>query len=197
MKAGGPGALGRQHALRALGARRAVGPAEAAVAACSAELADPESGPWDPASPGARAELRVWLEAAHGHENSAFAAVGPRDVTRAVEGALASGPAWPSGDELEDEWPERDELGVDFAATATRRLSFALRLGTPDAAVAAAESLGTPDATLGRRLAALRPAGGRALVAVGRPRGACLRGCCPPEGDPGPRRAKSRERSRS
>lgn len=188
VKAGDPALEAVKHALRSLGARRAGGPAEAAVAACSAELAEPETGPWDPASPGARAELRVWLEAAHGHENSAFAAVGPRNVTKAVEAALADGPAWPPGDELEDEWPERDELGVDFAATATRRLSLALRLGGPDSAVAAAESLGKPEATLSRRLAALRPAWRvERVVAVSRPRGACLRvDVAPPDGDPGP-----------
>jgi hypothetical protein len=188
VKAGDPALNAVKHALRALGARRAVGPAEAAVAACSAELAEPEAGPWDPASPGARAELAVLLEAAHGYENSAFAAVGPRDVTKAVEAALARGPAWPSGDELEDEWPERDELGVDFAATAARRLSLALRLGSPDSAVAAADTLGKPEATLARRLATLRPAWRvERVVAVSRPRGACLRvDVAPPDGDPGP-----------
>lgn len=188
VKAGDSALDAVKNALRALGSRRAVGPAEAAVAACSAELAEPEKGAWDPAAAGSREELQAWLEAAHGHENAAFAAVGPREVTKAVEAALANGAAWPSGDELDDEWPERDELGVDFAATATRRLSLALRLGSPDSAVGAADTLGKPDATLVRRLATLRPAWRvERVVAVSRPRGACLRvDVAPPDGDPGP-----------
>jgi hypothetical protein len=163
-------------AVQALSAQRAAGPAEASVAACSGELLTPEPSRWDPTSEAARAELASWLTSAGTVKRSALAAVGPRAILVAVEDALGRGADWQEGELVNDAWPLHDEFGTDFAPKATRRLSFALRLASGDSASRAAELLVEPESTLTRRLAALRPEWRveRAL-AVGRPRGACLR----------------------
>lgn len=175
--AGEPGLEAVRVAVQTLSAARAPGPAEAAVNACSGEPALPEaSRSWDPASDKGRGDLASWLEAGHSLRRASFAAVGPAEVLAAVEDALARAPDWPKGDTLEDPWPARDELGVDFAAGATRRLSLALRLRSEDVAARAARALAAPQATLSRRLAALRPAWQLdRSAAIGRARGACLR----------------------
>ena len=163
-------------AVQALAAERLAGPAEEATAGCTAELFAREPQGFDPASEKARAELGVWLKSAHAAKASAFAAVGPEAVLHAVEDALTRASDWPAGEPGTDAWPARDELGVDYTANATHRLSFALRLGSEDAAARAVETLVASRSTLARRLGALRPEWhvDRAAV-VGRPRGACLR----------------------
>jgi hypothetical protein len=175
--AGEPGLEAVRAAVQTLSAARAPGPAEAAVNACSGEPVLPEtSKSWDPASEKGRGDLAGWLEAAHSLRRAAFAAVGAADVLAAVEDALARASDWPNGDSLEDPWPARDELGVDFSAGATRRLSLALRLPSEDVAARAARALAAPQATLSRRLASLRPAWQLdRSAAIGRFRGACLR----------------------
>ncbi|HEV8550096.1 MAG TPA: hypothetical protein VGQ57_13725, partial [Polyangiaceae bacterium] len=159
-------------ALQSYAGSHFLGPADAAVGACSAELVLPETGrTWDPATAKGQSELGGWLRAAHGAHAAAFAAVGSADVLHAVEDALARTADWPDGDAPEDTWPARDELGVDYATGAAHRLAFALRLPSEDAAARAARALGTPDSTLAQRLEALRPEWRvERAVAVGRPR---------------------------
>jgi hypothetical protein len=183
-----PGIEAARSALQNSGAH-AAGPAEASVLACSGELvaADAVKG-WDAASDKGRAELSAWLRAAHTVRRSAFAAVGSKELLAAVEDALAQTPAWPDGNSLDDAWPARDELGVDFVPGASRRLSLALRISNEDAAARAARDLAAPDSVLSRRLRALRPEWRlERAAAVGRPRGACLRiDAVPRDADLGP-----------
>jgi len=164
-------------AVQALAAVRVPGAAEASVNACSGEPFLPEANrSYDPTSDKGRAELSAWLEAARSVRRAALAAVGPADVLAGVEDALTRGAAWPEGELADDMWPARDELGVDFAPGATRRLSLAFRLPSEDVAAHAARALAAPSSTLARRLAALRPAWQlERSAAIGRSRGACLR----------------------
>jgi hypothetical protein len=163
-------------AVQALGASRAAGPAEASVAACSGELALGEPSRWDPTSDKARAELESWLRSLGTVKTSALAAVGPQAILTAVEDTLSRTEDWPEGELVNDAWPLHDDLGTDFSPNAPRRLSLALRLASENSASRAVALLAEPHSTLARRLAALRPEWRleRAL-AVGRPRGACLR----------------------
>jgi hypothetical protein len=174
-------------ALVALGHRRLAGAGTAAVADCTGELAVRADEPaLDRARlPGAVATV---LGAVRSVERSAFAAVGSGDVLRETEDALASGSDWPDGSPVDDAWPERSLTAADFAGTEPRRLSIAVRLASPGAALGAAEALGDSGSVLSRRLEALRPPWRveRAAATV-RPRGACLRvDVVPPAGDPGP-----------
>jgi hypothetical protein len=164
-------------AVQALASQRLSGPAEELTAACSGELFYREPArPFDPASAQGRSELGAWLRSAHAAKASALAAVGSGDVLAALEDALARARDWPAGAPPADAWPARDGLGVDFGPNATHRLSLALRLPSEDAAARAADALATPRSTLLRRLAALRPEWQlERAIAVGRPRGACLR----------------------
>ena len=164
-------------ALTALAGTRVPGPAEAAVTACSGELALGDTAKsWDPASDKGRSDLAAWFKAARAVHRSAFAAVGPAELLKTVEDALAQGSAWPDGSALDDPWPARDELATDFTPTATHRLSLAVRLPNEDTAARAARALAAPSSTLVRRLSALRPEWRLdRSMAIGRPRGACLR----------------------
>jgi hypothetical protein len=159
----------------------------AAVQACSGELTPSASG-FDPEKPAALATLGALLATARGRTETALAAVGPRAVLEGLESALGDGPAWPATREVQDPWPARDELGVEFGPVTARRLSVALRTSTADSAVSAAEFLGEPGALLARRLAALRPGWSvERTLGTARPRGGCLRvDALPPPGDPGP-----------
>ena len=166
-----------RSSLAALSTTRAPGPAEATVAACSGELALGDTAKtWDPASEKGRHELAAWFKAARAVHRAAFAVVGPPSVLTAVEDALAQGSAWPDGSALDDPWPARDELGTDFTANASHRLSLAVRLPNEDTAARAARALAAPGSALQRRLSALRPEWRLdRTLAIGRPRGACLR----------------------
>jgi len=164
-------------AVQSLASQRLGGPAEAATAACSGDLAlaDPLR-PFDPGTEQGGAALGAWLRSAHAVKAAALAAVGPAEVLNAVEDALARAPAWPAGSSPVDAWPARDALGVDYGPNPTHRLAVALRLQNEDAAARAADALARARSTLVRRLSALRPAWQlERAVAVGRPRGACLR----------------------
>jgi len=182
-----PGIEAARAALQNRGIH-AAGPAEASVLACSGELVAADAKAWEAASEKGRADLGAWLRAAHAVRRSAFAAVGSKELLAAVEEALAQTPAWPDGDALDDSWPARDELGVDFVPSASRRLSLALRVSNEDAAARAARDLAAPDSVLSRRLRALRPEWRlERAAAVGRPRGACLRiDAVPRDADLGP-----------
>jgi hypothetical protein len=171
-------ALGVVHAaVQALAAQHLAGAAEEAPASCTGELFSHDgTRPFDPASETGRRELGAWLKSTHAVKAGALAAVGPSEIVAAMEDALARGAAWPDGAPAVDTWPIRDELGVDFAANATHRLSLALRLGSEDAAARSADALARSQGALARRLSALRPEWQiDRVVAVGRPRGACLR----------------------
>jgi hypothetical protein len=161
--------------------------AMAAVAACSGELT-PSASAFDPEKPAAMAALGALLARARGRTGTALAAVGPRAVLEGLASALADGPAWPATADVQDPWPARDELGVEFGPVTARRLSVALRTSTADSAVSAAEALGEPGALLSRRLAALRPGWSvERTLGTARPHGGCLRvDAVPPPGDPGP-----------
>ena len=176
-------------AVQALGAQRLSGPAEEAAAACVGEAFVREAPRgFDPSSAKAREELSGWLRSAHSVKGGALAAVGPREMLAAVEDGLGRGAAWPAGTAASDVWPARDELGVDFAAGATHRLSLAVQLAGVDRAARAVATLGAPQSALVRRLAALRPEWRvERAVAVGRPRGACVRvDAVPLHGEVGP-----------
>ncbi len=164
-------------AVQALASQRLSGPAEEMTAACSGELGFREPArPFEPGSDRGRAQLGAWLKSAHAVKSAALAAVGSGEVLNAVEDALARAPDWPAGTPPADVWPARDTLGTDFAPNPTHRLSLALRLANEDAAARAADALATPRSTLVRRLGALRPEWQlERAIAVGRPRGACLR----------------------
>lgn len=172
-----PALVAVRGAVQALASQRLAGPAEEATAACSGELAPREPPrPFDPETNQGRAELASWLRSAHALRSAALAAVGSAEVLNAVEDALARAPGWPEGALPNDAWPARDALGVDFGAGATHRLSLALRLGNEDAAARAADVLASAQGTLIERLSALRPKWQlERAIAVGRPRGACLR----------------------
>jgi hypothetical protein len=176
-----------QAAVVALASRRLPGPATAAVAECTGELGVRGD---EPALDQARLSgvLTNVFAAVSSVERAAFAAVGSTDVLSGVEEALASGDDWPQGSPVNDSWPERGLSAADFAGAEARRLSVALRLASPGAALGAAEALGDEQSVLARRLDALRPPWRlERTSATVRPRGACLRvDALPPSGEPGP-----------
>ena len=174
---GDPALEAVRSAAQALAAVRVPGAAEASINACSGEPFLPDAGrAWDPMTEQGQADLTGWLEAAHSVRRAALAAVGSAEVLSSVEDALTRAKAWPEGELPDDTWPARDELGVDFAPGATRRLSLAFRLPSEDVAARAARVLAAPSSPLARRLAALRPAWQvERSAAIGRSRGACLR----------------------
>ncbi|HEX6277944.1 MAG TPA: hypothetical protein VFZ53_33100 [Polyangiaceae bacterium] len=188
---GEPALDAAQAALVALSSRRVAGPGTAAVADCSGELAvHADEAALDRARlPGAVTKLLTEVRSV---ERSAFAAVGSDELLEGTEDALSSGSDWPDGSPVDDAWPERSITAADFAGTETRRLSVALRLASPGAALGAAEALGNAESVLSRRLEALRPPWRlERASATARPRGACLRvDAVPPAGDPGPSSAE-------
>jgi hypothetical protein len=184
---GEPGLDAAQAAIVALASRRLAGSATAAVAECTGELAVRADGDVLERSrlPGAVATLLTEVRSV---ERAAFAAVGSDEILDATEDALTSGSDWPDGSAVGDAWPEKSLTAADFVGSESRRLSVALRLASPGAALGAAEGLGAGDSVLSRRLEALRPPWRlERASATARPRGACLRvDAVPPAGDPGP-----------
>ena len=153
---GEPGLDAAQAALVSLGSRRLPGAGTASVADCTGELGvrGDEAAIDKARLPAVVTNLFTSVRTV---ERSAFAAVGSADVLRAAEDALASGSDWPDGSPVNDPWPERGVTAADFAGAESRRLSVALRLASPGAALEAAEALGDGRSVLARRLEALRP----------------------------------------
>jgi hypothetical protein len=176
-------------ALVRLFTRRFYGPGDAAAGRCSGALGVMQNdAKLDVKSAAGLAKLRAWIAAAYSVERSAFAALGSSELlTRAMD-ALAQTPAWPETERLVDAWPAESTLLADFGPRDDRRLTLALRVADPDIALSAARALGAENSALSRRLAALHPPFRlERAVAVGRPRGACLRlDALSPHGDPGP-----------
>lgn len=174
------------EATNALRARTFVGPAEAEVAACSGELGlAPGAAVWETKT--LAAQLEATRKAAYSAGAAAFAALGPPAHLDAASEALADTAAWPSATVPDDPWQKGDFVGFDATVSGRRRLSVALRVADPDAAIQAAQRLGRPSSALVLGLAALGP--GWVLeraVATARVRGACLRLDATASTDPGP-----------
>lgn len=186
-------ALGRARressALRAL---PFAGPADAAAAACSGEPGTTLGAPeLDLRTPAGIRELDAARSAVYRAGAAAFGALGPPAFLDAAADALASGADWPGTRPDTDPWPADDVVAVDGPGPA-RRLTLAIRVPDPDAAISAASTLARPRSDLLARMGALLPAWTlERAVAVPRPRGACLRlDLAAPRGDPPPTSAE-------
>jgi hypothetical protein len=186
---GEPARSALREAFSGLRARTWLGPGDAAVANCSGELGVPAGTQLpDPDSGTGRAQIDAWLAEVSASASVAFAAVGPADMIEQAGEGLEESPPWPLEEPVDDSWPERDSLLVDYVPEGARRLSIALRVDDADAALVAAEQLARPSSALSLRLAALSiPFRLERAAASARPRGGCLRvDLVGPRADPGP-----------
>ncbi len=153
---GEPARAALREALSGLRARTWLGPGDAAVANCSGELGVPAGVQLpDPDAAAGRSQIDAWLAEISASASVSFAAVGPADLIEQAGEGLEESPPWPLEEPVDDSWPERDSLLVDYAPEGARRLSVALRVDDADAALIAAEQLGRPSSALSLRLAAL------------------------------------------
>ena len=176
-----------QEHLSALRSRSFAGKAEATVAECSGELGQlPGAAVPDLSTAEGRAELEGYRRFAFASRASAFAALGPSEFVNDAANELEDVANWPSGDAPEDAWPATDTVDVD-GADGARRVSVALRVASPDIALASVRTMTRNRSALSARLRAFLP--GFAIERVvfqARPRGACLRvDLSLPEGEPG------------
>jgi hypothetical protein len=176
-----------QEHLSALRSRSFAGKAEASVAECSGELGQlPGANVPDLSTPAGRAELEGYRRFAFAARASAFAALGSSEFVNTAASELEDAASWPSGEAADDPWPAADAADAD-SADGARRLSVALRVADPDAALASLRNLTASRSSLGSRLRTFLP--GFALERVtfqARPRGACLRvDLSLPEAEPG------------
>ena len=153
-------------------------PELAAVAACTGRLGASPSDPIpDPTTTAGVRELEGYRRAALVAERTSIAAVGPAPFCVGAADALQKTNGWEAGTAAADAWPAGDSLGVYVAPGPVHgaRLSIALRVADPHAAVLAAERLAATGSALQARLAALSQPW-RAIEVVGsaRPHGGCL-----------------------
>ena len=176
-----------QEHLAALRSRPFAGKAEATVAECSGELGQlPGSPVPDVSTQAGRAEIEGYRRFAFAARASAFAALGSSEFVNAAASELEDAASWPNGDAAEDPWPATDAADADSAEGA-RRLSIALRVANPDAALASLRTLTASRSALAARLRTFLPGSTLESVAFqARPRGACLRvDLSLPDADPG------------
>ncbi|HVU01907.1 MAG TPA: hypothetical protein VHE30_09150 [Polyangiaceae bacterium] len=144
---------------------------EAATARCTGELGEPRAK-----APPSVAELERVRAALRGADVVAFATVGSRGVGEATAQAVSETSAWEATGAVTDPWPPADVVTATAARGDLPTLAVALRVPADEQARAAARTLGARDSTFARHLGALDPAWNvERIVAVSRPRGACLR----------------------
>ena len=149
------------------------------VAACTGRLGVVAREPsTDIASAAGARDLEAWRRAALVASRTSIAAVGPATFCLAAATALEQVDGWEIGVPAADTWPTGDTVGVYTSPTLGKRdarVSVALRVGDPHAAVAAAERLGAPDSPMLARLSTLgRPWRAVEVVGAARPRGGCV-----------------------
>lgn len=154
-------------------------PEAAPAADCAGRLGlAPRDHVLDPLTPDGLAELETARTRALTAARTALAAVGPAPFCEGAERALAEVDGWAAGSPPEDAWPASDTTGTHAANDVGRgraRVTVAVRLGEPVAAVAAAERLAEPHGPLRSRLAALpSPFRVTEVLGVARPRGGCI-----------------------
>ena len=151
-----------------------------AVAGCTGALgvAPGDHG----ADPARSADDARALEIARGQAlhagRTAIAAVGPASFTAAVAAGLGASSGFPIGDAAPDAWPTSEVVGAFTTPPVDHRgarLTLAVRIADPEAAVSAAERLGAADSPLVARLHALaQPWRVLDVSGVARPRGGCV-----------------------
>ena len=154
-------------------------PEAAPAADCASRLGlAPRERALDPATPEGLAELEAARAKALAAARTALAAVGPAPFCDSAERALSETDGWPEGAPPEDAWPAADTIGTHPANDVGRgraRVTVAVRLGEPLAAVSAAERLAEPHGALRSRLGALpSPFRVTEVIGVARPRGGCI-----------------------
>ena len=109
---------------------------------------------------------------------TAIAAVGPASFTAAVAAGLGESAGFPVGDAAPDAWPTGETTSAFTAPPVDHRgarLTLAVRVADPEAAVSAAERLGAADSPLVARLHALaQPWRVLDVSGVARPSGGCV-----------------------
>jgi hypothetical protein len=165
-----------QRKVEALARRPLPDRALADVAQCTGEAFGLGSD-----APPSAAELEAWRKAAHGIARVAFATAGDEALAAAVQGALASGPAWPAASPVTTSRASQSNASaVTYDASSeipagAARVIVVARTATPERAVEPATSLGDPRGPLSSRLAALdAPARVRAVVATAHGDGGCV-----------------------
>ncbi len=122
--------------------------------------------------------LEAWRRESLHTGRASIAAVGPAAFGAAVASAAERTTGWPSGSPPEDAWPSSDPVTAYASSTIARRsarVSVAVRIADPAAAVAAAEQLARPDSALSLRLGGLpQPWQTTAVTGTARPRGGCV-----------------------
>ncbi|WP_437971634.1 hypothetical protein WMF04_21040 [Sorangium sp. So ce260] len=177
--AGSPEVARAIERLQALRSSPLDAPELAPAAACTGRLGLAGAEPVvDLATPAGVRELEGWRTAALHAGRTSIAAVGPAafcaEAARAAEGV----DRWPAGGPPADAWPAADTVGVYTTNQLERRaarVTLAVRVASPQAAVAAAERLGAPGSPLRARLSALpSPFRTVEVLGVARPRGGCV-----------------------
>src|SRR5690606_31888071 len=124
----------------------------AEAAACAGRLGlAPGETTLDPLTPRGIAELEAHRGRVLTAARTAIGAVGPAPFCEAAERALDAAQPWPEGSHAPDPWPAADTTGTHAAndvAPRRARVTVALRLAEPAAAVAAASHLAEPDGPL-------------------------------------------------
>lgn len=154
-------------------------PEAAPAAECTGRLGlAPGEPALDPLTPRGLTELEAARARVLTARRTAIGAAGPAAFCHAAERALSAAAPWPDGPPPEDVWPAADTAGTHPAndvAPRRARVTVALRLAEPAAAVAAAGRLAEPDGPLRARLAALpAPFHLTEVLGVARPRGGCI-----------------------